>query len=81
MKSSETSPVTIEILRQLFNIGCKNLGLPQSSCLALTLLLQSKEELGTMVRWMLKQENNEYKPTLTEVVLIAEKIKEYYQNH
>ncbi len=81
MKSQENSQVTIETLRHLFNIGCKNLELPQKSCLALTLLLQSKEELGTMVKWMLKQEQQNYKPTLTEVVLIAEKIKDYYLEH
>ncbi len=70
----------MEVLRHLFNIGCKNLGLPQSSCLALTLLLQSKEELGTMVRWLLKQEKLRNKPSLTEETLIAEKIKDYYQS-
>ena len=65
--------VTIETLRHLFNIGCKNFGLSQDSCLALTLLLQSREELGSMVKWMLKQEDLGNKPTPTEVVLIAEK--------
>ncbi len=77
-KSQETLPVTIEVLRHLFNIGCKNLRLPQDRYLALTLLLQSREELGTMVKWMVKQEEKRYRPTLTEVVLMAEKIKEYY---
>ena len=81
MKSSETSQVTIKVLRNLFNIGCRNLGLPQSSCLALTLLLQSREELGSMVKWLLKQEELGKKPTLTEVVLIAEQIKEFYQKY
>ena len=81
MKSSETIPVTIGILRELFYIGCKNFGLSQEQCLALTLLLQSREELGTMVRWMLKKEKNNEIPTITEVVLIAEKIKDYYLSH
>ena len=80
-KSSEASPVTIEVLRELFAIGCRNLGLTQRDCLALTLLLQSREELGSMVKWMLKQEERGYKPDLTEVVLIAEKIKDYYIAH
>lgn len=80
-KSQETSQVTIEVLRHLFNIGCRNLGIPQDRCLALTLLLQSREELGSMVKWMLKQEVKGYKPTLTEVILIAEKIKDYYLSH
>ena len=73
--------ITIDTLRHLFNIGCKNSGVSQNTCLALTLLLQSKEELGTMVRWMIKQEDNGYKPSQTEVVLIAKKIKEYYIAH
>ena len=81
MKSSETMPVTIDILRELFYIGCKNFGLSQEQCLALTLLLQSREELGTMVRWMHKKEQNNEVPTVTEVVLIAEKIKDYYLSH
>lgn len=80
-KSSEASPVTIEVLRELFAIGCRNLGIPQDQCLALVLLLQSREELGSMVKWMLKQEERGYKPDLTEVVLIAEKIEDYYIAH
>ena len=31
-------------------------------------------------QWMLKQEERGYKPDLTEVVLIAEKNKDYYEN-
>ena len=46
-KPKESSQVTIEVLRYLFNIGRRNLGIPQETCLALKLLLQSKEELGT----------------------------------
>ena len=34
-----------------------------------------------MVKWLLKQEELGNKPTLTDVVLIAEQIKEYYLNH
>ena len=73
--------ITIDTRRHLFNIGCKNSGVSQDTCLALTLLLQSKEELGTMVRWMIKQENQGCKSSQTEVVLIAEKIKDYYLAH
>ena len=79
--TQETSQVTIDTLRHLFAIGCRNLGLPQKSCLALTLMLQSREELGSMVKWLIKQEDKGYKSSLTEVVLIAEKIKEYYLAH
>ena len=81
MAISDNTTVTLGILRHLFNIGCRNYGVSQESCLALTLLLQSKEELGTMVRWMLKQENLGNKPSTTEVVLIAENIKNYYLEH
>lgn len=73
--------IPIDALRHLFNIGCKNADVSQDTCLALTLLLQSKEEMGTMVRWMIKQEDKGYKPSQTEVVMIAEKIKEYYLAH
>lgn len=74
----ETSQITIETLRELFAIGCKNLELDQKACLALTLMLQSKEELGTMLKWLIKQEDLKNKPSRTEVVLVAEKIKKYY---
>lgn len=77
-KSSEPQEVDIDTLRHLFNIGCRNFEVTQKTCLALTLMLQSREELGTMVRWMVKQEQLGNKPTRTEVVLIAEKIKNYY---
>lgn len=77
----QSQEITIDLLRHLFAIGCKNFDVPQNSCLAITLLLQSREEMGTMVRWMLMQEDKGYKPSLTEVVLIAEKIKEYYLDH
>jgi len=78
---SEKKTVSIDVLRHLFYIGCRNFGVSQESCLALTLLLQSKEELGTMVRWMVKCEEKKEFPTSTDVILIAEKIKDYYMKH
>lgn len=78
MKSSETSQSRLTIMRKAFAIGCKNLGISQETCLNLTLLLQSLEEIETMV-WALEQaEEAGVKWTRTEVVLLAERIKEKY---
>ena len=77
----QNEDITIDTLRHLFYIGCKNADVSQDTCLALTLMLKSKEELGTMVRWMIKQEDKGYMPSQTEVVLTAERIKEYYLTH
>jgi hypothetical protein len=41
-------------------------------------MLQSEEELGTLIAWMLREEDRGNKPSTTEVVQIAEKIKDYY---
>ncbi len=73
-----TSPSRITLMRMAFAIGCKNLGLSQETCLNLTLLLSSLEEIETMV-WALEQaEEAGVKWTRTEVVLLAERIKEKY---
>ena len=76
MKSSQTSQSRITLMRKAFAIGCKNLGLSQETCLALTLLLQSEEEIETMVWALAKAEDEGIKLTRTQVVLLAEKIKE-----
>ena len=81
MKKNENKEISIEALRHLFNIGCKNSGVSQETCLALTLLLQSEEELGTMVKWMLEQEDKGYTPSQTEVVQKAEIIKDYFHKN
>gem|GEM_PF-2495952 len=80
-KSSKTSLPTMPILRHLFNIGCRNLGLTKECCLNLTLLLNSRVELATMICWMLEEEKAGRKPTTTEVVLYAEKIKEMVEQN
>ena len=77
MKSSETSQSRLTIMRKAFAIGCKNLGISQETCLNLTLLLQSLEEIETMV-WALRElEDQGIRLTRTEVVILAEKIKEH----
>ena len=48
MKSSQISQSRITLMRQAFATGCKNLGLSQETCLALTLLLQSEKEIETI---------------------------------
>lgn len=73
-----TSPSRITLMRMAFATGCKSLGLSQETCLNLTLLLSSLEEIETMV-WALEQaEEAGVKWTRTEVVLLAERIKEKY---
>lgn len=76
MKSQQISQPRITIMRKAFAIGCKNLGLSQETCLALTLLLQSEKEIETMVWALVKAEEEGIKLTRTQVVLLAEKIKE-----
>ena len=63
-------------MRQAFAIGCKLLGLSQETCLNLTLLLSSEAEIETMVWALCQAEDRGIKLTRTEVVLIAEQIKE-----
>ena len=75
MKSPQTSLPRITLMRQAFAIGCKNLGLDQETCLALTLLLQSEKEIETMVWALAKAEDEGIKLSRTQVVLLAEKIK------
>ena len=76
MKSLQKSQPRITLMRQAFAIGCKNLGLSQQTCLALTLLLQSEVEIETMVWALAKAEEQGIKLTRTQVVLLAERIKE-----
>ena len=63
-------------MRLAFATGCKNLGLSQETCLNLTLLLNSEEEIETMVWALVQAEDAGIKWTRTQVVRIAEKIKE-----
>ena len=76
MKSSQTSQTRITKMRQAFATGCKLLGLSQQTCLNLTLLLQSLEEIETMVWVMMEAEERGIVLTRTQIVLIAEQIKE-----
>ena len=71
----ETSQVTMDTLRHAFATGCKNLGLDQSSCLALTLMLNSRWAMALMLVWMLQEEDKGNHPTTTEVVETAVKIR------
>ena len=65
-------------MREVFALGCKNLGLSQETCLNLTLLLSSLEEIETMV-WALREaEDRGMRLTRTQVVRMAEYIKEVY---
>ncbi len=78
MKSSPTSQSRIAIMREVFALGCKNLGLSQQLCLNLTLMLQSLEEIETMV-WALREaEDRGMRLSRTQVVRMAEYIKEVY---
>lgn len=77
MKSSQTSQSRIILMRIAFATGCKSLGLSKETCLNLTLLLQSEMEIETMV-WALRElEDKGIRLTRTQVVLLAEKIKEH----
>lgn len=75
--SLETSDINIETLRDLLITGCKDLGLRENTCVALTLLLSSKLSLQAMVVWLLEEEDNGIRPTKEEVIEMALKIKEY----
>ena len=63
-------------MRLAFATGCKLLGLSQQTCLNLTLLLSSLEEIETMVWVLCEAEDKGIKLTRTQVVRIAEQIKE-----
>ena len=65
-------------MRKVFALGCKNLGLSQETCLNLTLLLSSLEEIETMVWTMREAEDRGIKLTRTQLIGIAEYIKEVY---
>jgi len=80
MKSSETSETsvpTMEVMRSAFTRCCKICGVPEDTCLNLTLLLQSREELRVILCWMMEEEDAGHHPDTTEVVLMAVKIKDY----
>ena len=68
-----TSEPRITIMREVFALGCKNLGLSQQTCLNLTLLLSSLEEIETMV-WALREAEDRG----IRLIRIAEYIKEIY---
>lgn len=78
MDSTETSPYSIDLLRSAFYRCCHILGVSQETCLSLTLLMQSKEELMTMLWAMAEQEEKGLNWGTTEVVLMAAKIHEQY---
>ena len=75
----ETSGVTMNTLRSGLARCCKILGLSQNSCLGLTLLLNSRWQLTLMLAWMLQEEEAGRKPDTTEVVLMAEKIRQAWE--
>ena len=76
-KLSETLDISIETLRDLLLTGCKDLGLKENTCVALTLLLSSKLSLQAMVVCLLEEEDNGRKPTKEEIIEMALKIKDY----
>jgi len=80
-KSSETSLPSLTTLRHALARCCKILGLTQENCLNLTLLMQSRAELATLLCWMLEEEEKGNKPTRTEVMIYAAKIKDYTTAH
>jgi hypothetical protein len=77
-KSSETQHIPITTLRKAFAGCCKILGLDIDTCVTLILMLSSEEELATIIAWILREEDRGNKPSTTEVVQIAENIKDYY---
>lgn len=72
------SPYSLDLLRTAFYRCCHVLGVSQETCLSLTLLMQSKEELETMLWAMAEQEKRGLEWGTTEVVLTADKIHEKY---
>lgn len=74
-----TTQVTMETLRHGLAGCCKVLGLSKSSCLGLTLLLNSRWQLAMMLAWMLQEEEAGRKPDTTQVVLMAEKIRQAWE--
>ncbi len=67
---------SIEILRKGLAAGCSALGIRQDTCLALTLLLDSRWALVLMLSFMVQEEEKGRRPDTTEIVLMAEKIKD-----
>ena len=66
---------SIETLRKGFAASCHILGIRQNTCLALTLLLNSRWALALMLAYLLQEEEAGRKPDTSEVVLMAEKIR------
>lgn len=69
---------SITDLRSVFAQSCHILGIRQDSCIALTLLLEARWSMAAMVIYLLQQEMAGNKPDTTEVVLMAEKIRDAY---
>ena len=67
---------SITDLRSVFAQSCHILGIRQDSCIALTLLLEARWSMAAMVIYLLQQEMAGNKPDTTEVVLMAEKIRD-----
>ena len=68
----------MEILRHAFARCCKILGLDQDTCLALTLLLNAKECMMTMLWYLERTEEEGIKPDTTMVVKAAQLIRDEY---
>lgn len=63
-KSLETSQLTMPTLRKGFNMYCKLLGLRQSTCLALTLMLNSRDLLLAMMLFMAIKDEERVQDTM-----------------
>ena len=72
--SQETTQVTMDTLRRAFARYCKILEIDQITCLALTLLLNSKESMITMLRYLDWAEKEGIKPSKTMVEKVAQQI-------
>lgn len=78
-KLSETLEIpTLNTLREGFYICCKTWGIRQNTCVALTLLLNSRWQLAQILLWGIEMEKKGIKVGTTEVVQKAEDIHEYY---
>ncbi len=81
MKSSETSLPDMTTLREGFVLYCRLLGLRQSTCEALILLLNSKELLIAIMKFMAEidanglQEDMDQDDMTTLIVQVAEELK------
>lgn len=86
-KSSETLLPDMTTLREGFVVYCKLLGLRQSTCKALILLLNSKELLIAIMKFMAEidanglQEDMEQDDITTMVVKVAEELRKAWDFH